>query len=77
VIFNIASELKAIRIRNNLRMEDVAKDNEMSLETLRRYEKNAKNVPIKTLEKLLDYYKVDHYIFFKNVCEYTHVPKEE
>ncbi len=74
--FNIARELKAIRIRNNLRMEDVAKDNEMALETLRRYEKNAENVPIKTLQKLLDYYKVDHYIFFKNVCEYTHEEKE-
>lgn len=73
---NIARELKAIRIRNGLRMEDVAKDNNMSLETLRRYEKNAENVPIKTLEKLLDYYKIDRYIFFKSICEYNHEKEE-
>lgn len=68
----VARELKSIRIKKNLRMEDVAKENDLSCETLRRYEKDAANIPIKTLEKLLEYYKMPPAIFFENVCVYNH-----
>lgn len=72
----IARELKAIRIRKDLRMEDVANDNDMALETLRRYEKNAGKVNIETLDKILSYYNVDKSIFFATICEYNHEKEE-
>lgn len=68
----IGKELKIIRIRNNLAIEKVALDFKFSKETLRRYENNASGLSVERLEELLDYYKVEKDIFFKNVCEYMH-----
>ena len=68
----IGKELKIIRIRNNLAIEKVALDFKFNKETLRRYENNASGLSVERLEKLLDYYKVEKDIFFKNVCEYMH-----
>jgi len=69
---DIANELKAIRTRLNIRREDAAKDNDLSLETLRRYETDASNISIKKLEQILDYYGVNRYTFFNTICEYNH-----
>ena len=68
----IGKELKIIRIRNNLTIEKVALDFGFNKETLRRYENNASGLSVERLEDLLNYYKVDKNIFFKNVCEYMH-----
>lgn len=69
---NIARELKAIRVRENLRMEDVASNVGIALETLRRYEKDASKITVGFLTKLLEFYHVDDYYFFTNVCDKTH-----
>lgn len=68
----IATELKAWRIRRNLDLAQVAKDNNVSYETMRKYEKGQTNISIEFVEKMLDYYKIDMKIFFDNICEYMH-----
>lgn len=69
---SIGNELKIIRIRNNLRLEDVADSLNINRETLRRYENNSSGLSIEKLEGLLDFYKVDKAIFFENVCANMH-----
>lgn len=68
----IGKELKLTRIKKDLTMSNVSDALNFNIETLRRYEKNASGLSIERLEELLNYYKVDKSIFFKNVCEYMH-----
>lgn len=69
---SIGKELKVIRIRNNLKLEEVADELQLNRETLRRYENNSSGLSVERLEELLNYYKVDKSIFFKNVCANIH-----
>lgn len=69
---SIGKELKIIRIRNNLRLEDVADNLDINKETLRRYENNSNGLSVERLEQLLDFYKIDKSIFFENVCANMH-----
>lgn len=73
----IGKELKIIRIRNNLRLEDVADNLDINRETLRRYENNSNGLSVERLEELLNFYKVDKSIFFENVCANMHETKNE
>ena len=68
----IGKELKILRIRNNLSIEEVANHFDLSYETIRRYENGTVDMSIERLEKMLDYYKVSVDIFFKNVRAYNH-----
>lgn len=68
----IGTELKVIRIRNNLSLDDVASNININRETLRRYENNSSGLSVERLEELLNYYKVDKSIFFANVCANIH-----
>lgn len=65
---SIGKELKIIRIRNNLKLEEVADMLNFNRETLRRYENNASGLSVERLEELLNFYKVDKSNFFENVC---------
>lgn len=69
---SIGTELKVIRIRNELRLEDVADKLQLNRETLRRYENDANGLSVERLEQLLNFYNVDKSIFFKNVCANIH-----
>lgn len=69
---SIGKELKIIRIRNNLKLEDVADSLDINKETLRRYENNSNGLSVERLEQLLDFYKTDKSIFFENVCANMH-----
>lgn len=69
---SIGKELKIIRIRNNLRLEDVADSLNLNRETLRRYENNSNGLSVERLEQLLDFYNTDKAIFFENVCANMH-----
>lgn len=73
----IGKELKVTRIRNDLTLEKVADNLGFNRETLRRYENSASGLSIERLEELLNYYRVDKAIFFKNVCEYMHDEKNK
>ena len=66
----IGKELKIVRIRNDLKLEEVADKLEFNRETLRRYENNASGLSVERLEELLNFYKVDKANFFANVCAY-------
>ncbi len=68
----IGKELKVLRIRNNLSIENVADDFGLSYETIRRYESGSVDMSIERLENMLKYYKVNADIFFKNVCANKH-----
>lgn len=73
----IGKELKIIRLRNNLKLENVANDLNLNSETLRRYENATSGLSIERLEELLNYYKIEKTIFFQNICEYMHTKNEE
>lgn len=68
----IGKELKIVRIRKNLKLEEVAEKLQFNKETLRRYENNTTGLSVERLEELLNYYQIDKSIFFKNICEYMH-----
>lgn len=68
----IGKELKIIRIRKNLKLEEVAEALGLNRETLRRYENSASGLSVERLEELLKYYSVNNKIFFDNVCANMH-----
>lgn len=68
----IGKELKIVRIRNDLKLEEVADKLKFNRETLRRYENNASGLSVERLEELLNFYKVDKSNFFANVCADIH-----
>ena len=68
----ILQELKLLRIRRNLSLEQVANDFHVTYETMRRYEKGQINITLELLEKFLNYYDVKYDIFFERVCEDMH-----
>ena len=68
----VATELKTWRIKRNLSLNKVAIDNNVSYETMRKYEKGITNMTIEFLERMIDYYQIDMKIFFDNVCAYMH-----
>ena len=69
---SIGKELKIVRIRNNLKLEEVADNLNINRETLRRYENNSNGLSVERLEQLLNFYQVDKAIFFENVCANMH-----
>lgn len=68
----IGKELKIIRIRKNLTLENVAEKLNINRETLRRYENNATGLSVERLEELLNFYDIKKDIFFDNVCVNMH-----
>lgn len=69
---SIGKELKIMRIRQNLSLEEVADKLHINRETLRRYENGAIGLSVERLEELLTFYKTDALIFFENVCANMH-----
>ena len=69
----IAEELRLLRIRNNLKVEDVAKDFGINKETIYRFESSTKNsktyISTKKLEAFLNYYKENPEDFLQNVIK--------
>ncbi len=68
----VGYELKALRIKNGLTIEAAAKLLEINEDTLCEYEKDASNIKISSLNKILEFYEEDIFIFFKSINEYTH-----
>lgn len=68
----IANELKLIRIKKNIKLNDAADLLHINSETLRRYEKNSNGLSVERLEEILKIYNVKSDIFFSNVCENMH-----
>ena len=68
----VGNELKSLRTKNNLSLEQVSQALSLHFNTLSKYEKDASDMQLGTLEKILNYYQVDELIFFKVIREYNH-----
>lgn len=71
----IAQELKSLRNKKNKSLNEVSNDLGIHYNTLSKYEKDASDMNLGMLEKILDYYKVDELIFFKIIRDYNHQTK--
>lgn len=69
----IAEELKSLRNRKNKTIEEVSNDLDIHFNTLSKYEKDAKDMKLGTLGKMLKYYGIDELIFFRMIREYNHI----
>lgn len=68
----VGSELRAIRNRLGLSLKDVENSSGIYAQTLSDYENNKVNIKVCTLEKILNVYNTNLFIFFKTLYEYTH-----
>lgn len=68
----IGQELKSLRTKRNKTIEEVSNDLDIHYNTLSKYEKDASDMQLGLLEKILEYYEVDELIFFKVIREYNH-----
>ena len=73
----IGEELKSLRIKKNLSIEQVSQELSIHSNTLYKYEKNASDMKLGMLEKLLNFYQIDEIIFFKIIREYNHMRKKK
>ena len=68
----IGAELKSIRTKSNKSIEQASLDLGVHFNTLSKYEKDASDMQLSMLEKILKYYNIDELIFFKVIREYNH-----
>lgn len=68
----VGSELRSLRMKKRLSAEDVCDNVGIHINSLYKYEKDASLLKLETLEKMLDYYGTDVFIFFKMISEYNH-----
>ena len=64
----LKSELKGLRAKNNMSLEDVAKALKVHRETVRKYENNPGEMDVKTLFQLLKIYNIEPLYFFNLLC---------
>ena len=72
VNYKVAKELKAERVKRDLKISDVAKQLGTCDESIRRYEKGTKKLSLELVERLLNIYGIDPAVFFTNVCANMH-----
>ena len=70
--YKVAKELKAERVKRDLKISEVAKQLGTCDETIRRYEKGTKKLTLELIEELLNIYGIDPAYFFQNVCANMH-----
>jgi transcriptional regulator with XRE-family HTH domain len=68
----VAEELKSLRTKKNKTIEEVSNAVGIHFNTLSKYEKDASDLQLGLLEKILNYYGIDELIFFKVIREYNH-----
>lgn len=68
----IADELRSIRAKLNLSIENVAEHSNVNKDTISRYENNLVSMNIDIIEKLLNVYNIDFDIFFTNIYANKH-----
>lgn len=69
---DVGKELKALRIRNGYTLQDVENALNIHKNTISFYENHSEKIKLNVLEKILDFYGISIYIFFKNMCENIH-----
>lgn len=73
----IGEELKSFRIKKGLSIEQESNDLNIHPNTLSKYEKDASDMQLEMLEKILSYFGIDELIFFKIIREYNHIREEQ
>ncbi len=73
----IGEELRNIRNKSGKNIDIISKDNDIHSNTLYKYEKDATDMPLGLLSRLLKYYGIDEIIFFKIISEYNHIKTRE
>lgn len=68
----VADELRALRARLDLKIEEVARDTKLDKGTIVRYENYQTSPNLDNLEKLLNYYGVSFDIFFNTIYANKH-----
>lgn len=68
----IDNELKATRSRLNISLREAEKITGIYAQKLSTYESGKVNIKVCTLEKILNAYDSNLYIFFKGIYEYAH-----
>lgn len=68
----VGQELKSLREKRKKTSVEASNDLGIHLNTLYKYEKDAKDMSLELLEKALKYYNMDELIFFKIIREYNH-----
>ena len=68
----IAEELRSIRAKKKLSIENIAKKSSVAKDTICRYENNKVPMQIDILEKILKAYDIDFDIFFTNIYANKH-----
>ncbi len=71
----IGKELKSLRVKRNLSLEQASQKLSIHFNTLSKYEKDASDLKLGMLEKILNFYQINELIFFKIICEYNHTNK--
>lgn len=69
----IGKELKSLRTREGKTLEKASKELGIHFNTLLKYEKDATDLKMGTLVKILDYYGINELIFFNSIREYNHI----
>ena len=64
----IGRKLCYLRDKNNISLEQMSKDLGIKVELLKMYEKDASEMKLNTLEKILEYFNEDQFIFFNTLC---------
>lgn len=72
----IGVELRALRIKNKRNALETSKYLGINIGTFYKYERDASQLNIELLEKLLDYYGTNIYIFFNKIVEYKQQGEE-
>ena len=57
----IGQELKSLRTKRNKTIEEVSNDLDIHYNTLSKYEKDASDMQLGLLEKILEYFEIDHF----------------
>ena len=68
----LGMELRALRVKKHLSAEEVCKNLDIHITTLYKCERDAFKIRLGTLEKLLNFYGLDTFIFFEMVSAYNH-----
>lgn len=63
----VASELRSLRAKYNLKQKEVANKAKIDVMTVARYENNSASMQLDMIEKIISVYGIELSIFFNNV----------
>ncbi len=73
---DIANELRSLRAKNNITLEELSKQCNISKDAICRYENSTVSINVDNLEKILNYYNIDFCIFFNQIYANKHNKQE-